>query len=55
MGGEKHYPIYFHLLKGAVEMVAVQGDVLSQMWQWEKRGRLAPDQGNAGNRPPQKS
>lgn len=28
MGGEKLYPIYFHLLKRAIAMVAVQTDVL---------------------------
>lgn len=57
MGGEKLYPIYFHLLKRAIEMVAAQSKVLSKpnVVGVGEEGEIGSRPGNAGNGTPQKS
>lgn len=57
MGGEKLYPIYFHLPKRAIEMVAVQSHVLSEpnVVGVGEEGGIGSRPGNDGNGTPQKS
>lgn len=57
MGGEKLYPIYVHLLKRAIEMVAAQSDVLPKpnVVGVGEAGEIGSRPGNARNGTPQKS
>lgn len=51
MDGGKLYPIYFHLLKRAIEMVAAQSDVLSKpnVVGVREEGDIGSITGNSGN------
>lgn len=57
MGEEKIYPIYFHLLKRAIEMVAAQSKVLSKpnVMGVGEEGEIGSRPRNAGNETPKKS